>query len=171
MDIDANTFAGWYDRYARKIFAFCFVRTGSREAAEDLTSHTFMRAWDHGSQGKQISNVQGFLFRIAGNLVIDFYRKRGSSPEVSLDDPAAQIDIPDTTPLDDRMDTERALKEIMAFLERLAEPYRDVVVLRYFNDLSVGEIAQIMETSENNVSVRLHRALEQIKKLSHGILS
>jgi RNA polymerase sigma-70 factor (ECF subfamily) len=164
MVINELEFAGIYDQFAPKIFKFCFFRVNSREEAEDIAAQTFMRAWDHIADGKDVSNIQGFLYRIAGNLIIDHYRKNKDKREVSIDDPKFTIDIPDRSDMTEHIDTGIMLQEIREKVNELPENYREVVTLKYLDDLSIKEIAEIMDTSENNISVRLHRGIEKLKE-------
>lgn len=166
MRIDEAQFASIYDQFAPKIFKYCYFRVSSREEAEDLSSQVFIRAWDHIAEGNEVTNVQGFLYRIASNLVIDFYRKRKDWREISLDDPANPIDIPDASDPSEKLDREGAIRELQKKLQQLPDHYREVIILKYVNDLSIQEIAEIIQTSENNVSVRIHRAIEKLKSLT-----
>ncbi|MEK7615651.1 MAG: RNA polymerase sigma factor [Patescibacteria group bacterium] len=166
MVIDTATFEKIYDDFAPKIFKFCYFRVSSKEEAEDIASLVFIRAWDHIAVGKEVTNVQGFLYRIANNLVIDFYRKNKDKRELSIDDPVNPIDVPDKADFVEQLDQRMLVQEIQGKLERLQDNYRDVIVMKYINDLSIKEIAEVLETSENNISVRLHRAIEKLKTLT-----
>ena len=166
MRIDEAQFASIYDQFAPKIFKFCYFRVSSREEAEDIVSQVFFRAWDYVVAGKEVKNVQGFLYRIASNLIIDYYRKHKDKREVSLDDPANPIDIPDASNMVDRIDQNMMISDVRYRLEQLPENYREVIVLKFINELSIKEIAEVMQTTENNISVRLHRAIEKIKSIA-----
>ncbi|OGN29829.1 MAG: hypothetical protein A3A33_00890 [Candidatus Yanofskybacteria bacterium RIFCSPLOWO2_01_FULL_49_25] len=163
--IDEADFSGLYDKYARKIYTYCYFRVRSREEAEDIASQTFTKAWDHVSSGKDVENVAGFLYRIAHNLIIDHYRKGKSDHESSLDDPLHPIDIPIHDQTSELLDRKRREQEVFRKLEELPEPYQEVIVLRYVNELAVKEIAIALAESENTVSVRIHRALAKLKSL------
>ena len=166
MIIDAKEFERIYDEFARKIYKYCFFRVSSKEEAEDISALVFIRAWDHASAGKRVDSVQAFLYRIASNLIIDHYRKGRERMETTLDDPSHQIDIEDRSPdLAVISDRELLLKTVRKNIALLPGGYGEVIVLRYFNDLSVKEIAEILKTKENNISVRLHRGIEKLKKM------
>ena len=165
MRIDESQFADIYDHFAPKIFKYCYFRVSSREEAEDIASQVFIRAWDHIIAGGRVTNIQGFLYRIASNLVIDFYRKRRDRRETSLDDPQNPIDIPDTSDPSEKLDRKVKIKALSEKLRLLPDHYQEIIVLKYVNDLSIQEIAMMMQTSENNISVRMHRAIEKLKSL------
>src|SRR3989344_9034205 len=123
MDIDTAAFEKIYDDFAPKIFKFCYFRVSSKEEAEDIASQVFIRAWDHISAGKEVTNVQGFLYRIASNLVIDFYRKNKDKRELSLDDPENPIDIPDKAAFVEQLDLRIQVQEIQKTLHELPDNY------------------------------------------------
>lgn len=165
MILDEQAFSEVYDQYARKIYTYCYFRVKSREEAEDIAAQTFIRAWDHVVAGGEIENTVGFLYRIARNLIIDHYRKGRDSHEVTLDDPLHPIDIPVHDRTAEVLDLKRLEKLVFENLERLLPQYQEVIVLRYVQDLSVKEIAAVLDASENTISVRIHRALEKLRAL------
>ena len=165
MAIDERTFEGIYDEFAPKIFKFCYFRVSSKEEAEDISAQVFIRAWDHITAGKEVTNTQGFLYRIATNLVIDYYRKNKDKLETSIDDPANPIDVPDSYDFVETIDRRKAIQDIQQILKKLPDAYREIITLKYINDLSIKEIAEVMDTTENNISVRIHRATDKLKSL------
>jgi RNA polymerase sigma-70 factor (ECF subfamily) len=157
-----------YEQYADAIFRHCFFRLSDRERALELTQETFTRAWDYLRAGKEIEKFRPFLYRVAGNLVIEEYRKKKTvSLDAFLDDefhdesmlPALHDDDA-LERLADAFEGEQA----RAALDKLSPPYREVVVLRFIDGLSPKEIAAHLEERENTVSVRLHRALAELRK-------
>ncbi len=148
-----------YTEYSDAIFRYCFFRVSNREVAKDLTQEVFIRTWQSLEKGKQIENIKAFLYKVAGNIVIDYYRKH---KEVSLDDLKEKgVDfVKEDRAAIDFMDTQRVLKE----LHRLPEKYRQPVELRYIEDMSPGQIAEVLGGSENSISVKIHRGVEMLKK-------
>ena len=153
---------GAYDQYSDAIFRYCFVRLRQREVALDLTQDAFIRTWEYLRQGNSIENIRAFLYRVANNLIIDYVRKRRESSLDSLMEQGFDVPFEEKSILHAKLDAQYALKVV----DKLDDKYRDVVVLRYIEDLPIKEIAQIIGESENVVSVRLHRAIQQVKKLS-----
>lgn len=157
------TFLKAYDKYADGIFRLCYFKTSDRELAKDLTQQTFMQTWSYLKAGKEVRDFRPFLYRLANNLVIDWYRRR--KPE-SLDtllesgwEPSDEaVDISQTA------DFNLALK----LLTKLPADDQELIIWRYVEDLSPQQIAEIIKEKENTVSVRLHRALEKIKKIIHN---
>lgn len=150
-----------YEDLSDAIFRHCYFRIGDRERAKDLMQDTFTRSWQYILSGTEIKNLKAFLYRVANNLIIDEYRKK---KELSLDGLMAEGFDPG---FDDRSRLEHGIdaRLIMATVNRMDEKYRDAVMMRYVDDLSPKEIAEALGESENNVSVRIHRGIKQLKEI------
>jgi len=155
-------FLNAYDEFSDAIFRHCYFRVSDREKAKDLMQETFIRVWRYVDQGKEeVKNLKAFIYRIASNLIIDEYRKKKSS---SLDD----LQEAGFDPMgDDKSDIENQLegKEMLEILNQLEEIYREVIVMRYIDNLTPTEIAQQIGESENNVSVRINRGIKQVREI------
>lgn len=150
-----------YEDYADAIFRYCFVRIRHRELARDLMQDTFIKTWDYLRNGNQVNNIRAFLYKVANNLIIDYSRKK---KEASLDALMDQgFDASGTE--EEVMATTIDAQYVVKMLTRLDEKYRDVIYYRYVDDLPIQEIAEIIGESDNVVSVRLHRGIQQLKKL------
>lgn len=156
-------FLGAYDQFADAIFRHCVFRVSDREKAKDLAQGTFVRLWDYMSQGKEIDNMRAFLYRIANNLIIDEYRKKkDESLDRMRDEEGFDIGFEPRHDIETRDEYERA----QALLECLPDKYREVLVMRHIDGLSVKDIARLTHESENVVSVRIHRAIEKLNTLA-----
>ncbi len=150
-----------YDDYADAIFRHCALRISDRERGKELMQETFLKAWESVRRGTKVENMRAFLYKIANNLIIDTYRRdRG---EVSLEDMAEEqgFDPPD---LRTDMDVERVVAggEIMDKLQKLEEPYRTALVMRYVDGLEPKDIADMLGITANVASVRIHRGLKHL---------
>ena len=152
-----------YEAHADAIFRHCFFRVSDHELAKDLMQETFTRTWEYLQNGTNNPvNLRAFLYRVAGNLVIDHYRKKKSySLEELTERTGFDPSIDHTDHLMNTIDAKRAL----ALLPQLPDQYRSVLVLRYVDDLSPQEIAAITGESQNTVSVRIHRATQKLREL------
>jgi RNA polymerase sigma-70 factor (ECF subfamily) len=150
-----------YDAYADSIFRFCFFKTSHRDVALDLAQEVFVRLWQQLLREKQIHNVQSLLYTIARNLVIDWYRKRKSLSLDELIEGGEQFGVSAHT------DIEHAAEaaEVLRVIEKLDDAYREVLLLRYVEDLPPREIAVILGESVNAVSVRINRATRKAREL------
>jgi len=153
-------FSSIYDKYVDKIYRFIFIKVSSQEIAEDLCSETFLRGWQVFKERRDIENPPAFLYQIARNLVIDHYREKGKAKIVSAE--YTQITDP-RTDLEEKAISSSDLDNIRQALAGLKEDYQTVVIWHYLDDLSVPEIAKILDKSEGAVRVSLHRALKTLK--------
>lgn len=153
-------FLAAFDAYADAIFRFCFVKTSDRELAEDLTQETFTRLWQAMREGRELSEMRGFLYAIARNLVIDWYRKK---KPVSLE----RLNEEGFDPADRNVDIETDVdrKEVLRTILKLPDEDREILLLRFAEGLSPKEAAEALGISANLASVRSHRALEKLKHL------
>jgi RNA polymerase sigma-70 factor (ECF subfamily) len=150
-----------YERYADAIYRHCFFRVFSKPLAEELTQETFLKTWQYLAQGKEVENLRAFLYRVANNLIIDYVRKK---KEDHLD--ALLENAPDLEPsYDVRQDLETAelAREAKAAMEGLKEDEREILTMRYVDELDLKEIAEVLDISVNNVSVRLNRAMKELR--------
>ncbi len=156
-----KAFVAAYDEYGDAIFRFLAMKISDREVARDLTQETFTRAWDFCVEGGEIRDWKPFLYRTAYNLVVDTYRKKRS---VSLD---ALINDQGFAIADEAAGKENIMRaemtRIRAAIDTMDETYRDILLMRYVEDLLPQDIARITGLSENVISVRIHRGVEKLK--------
>lgn len=164
MDHLQKEFGKLYDQYVGKIYRFVFLRVNSTETAQDLTSETFVRAWDRfkaGSSRPKVENWAAFLYQIARNLVIDFYREKGEIQTISASyvaDPNPALN------LEERAFFNSDMEQVKKSLSQLGEEHQEVIIWRYLDGLSNKEIAEILDKPEVTVRVIIHRALEALRK-------
>lgn len=154
-------FTDAYDTYADAIFRYCYYRVFDRDKAKDYVQETFCRTWKYIIEGNEIENIRAFLYKTANNFIIDESRKKKA---VSLDNIMEKGFSPS---IDTRQKDENYLtgKEVILIINTLDEKYREAVTMRYIDDLSPKEIASITGDTEDNVSVKIHRGLQKVKKL------
>ena len=158
-----ETFLQSFDAYSDAMFRFCLVKTSNKELAEDLTQETFMRYWQSLVDGKEMSNTRSFLYTIANNLVIDWYRKKKSSSLEVLEE--SGYEPPDTQGLTTLGNAE--VGQILSVIEELEEKDKEVLLLRYVEGLDPRDIAEISGETANVISVRINRAIEKVQKKLH----
>lgn len=153
-------FLSAYDTYADAIFRYCNYKTSDREVALDLTQSTFCKLWIYMQEGQEIVSVRPFLYQIAGNLVIDWYRKKKSDSLENLMEHG--FDPPD---MHNRSDAHTEYAWAMEQLKKLDTETQELIIWRYVEDMTPKEIAALLDEKENTVSMRVYRALKQLKKL------
>lgn len=163
MDEKAKKFSKIYDRCAAKIYRYVFLRVNTREAAEDLTSETFTRGWAaYRNAGEDIKNPQAFLYKVAKNLITDHYRKSGKAQVVSIDDSKDQF-------ADHKVDLEKQamlasdMEGVRKALAGMNEDYQNAIIWRHLEDMSIKEVAYLLDRTEEATRVLLHRAMNDLK--------
>lgn len=154
-------FARVYEEHSKPLFKFCLYKLSNREKAADLVSDTFLRTWQYLAQGNSIENEKSFLYTTARHLIIDEYRKKKN---VSLDfliTLGFEVSYTDEQDVYNYIDGIILLKEV----NKLPSSYSSVIVMRYVKDLSIGDISKILKSSENSISVKIHRGLSKLQKV------
>jgi len=163
---DKETFTEVYDENVSDIYRFIYYKIGSVEEAKDLTSVVFLKTWNH-IQNNTLENaktLRALLYKVARNVIIDYYRDK-SSKTLSLDDERNPIDIALDNNEESRLDNAQDLELIRQKLPLLKVEYREIIIMRFINDLTLEEIADITQKSRGNVRVIIHRALTALKEL------
>jgi RNA polymerase sigma-70 factor, ECF subfamily len=157
-------------RYQHRLMRYLLFLTGNRETAEDLFQEVWMRVLVRGEQFNGKARFETWLFTIARNLVIDQRRKRvlNSLDELvegaTEDDRAMTFEVADDEPSPfDRMANLEDRERIAAVLLDLDTLHREVVVLRFHEELSLEEIAKVTRAPLSTVKSRLYRGLAMIK--------
>lgn len=156
-----------YDANADDIFRHCVFRLRDREKAKEVTQEVFTRTWEYLRSGHDIDNMRAFLYRVANNLIIDTVRVKGRT--TSLDEFLEQgIQIPEDKEKGKDPFFAAEARQLVTLVDKLDDMYREVIVMRYLEDLSVKEIAHHLGETESNVSVRIHRGIAKLRELFNG---
>ena len=165
---DPEAFARLYDHYVTAIYRFVYLKLPSKELTEDVTSETFLRAWQYVQQAEHIDNIRALLYKIARNLIADHYRKQDSSRETLVTFSSLEPSHTDEGDPSDR-DAGRLLVEaradvalILEHMSRLKEDFQDVLTLRLIDGLSFTDIGSILGKTSGNARVIFHRALKAL---------
>lgn len=158
---NGEAFGLLYDCYLAKIYRFVFVKVNNKTIAEDLTHEVFLNAWKNlKSYAQKEFPFSSWLYQIARNEVIDFYRTRKKN--ISLEE--IKEDYLKTQE-DKDLDAEINL-EIIGKLIRLLKPdQQDVIIMRFIEDLNHEEIAATLGKSAGAVRLIQHRAINSLKEL------
>ena len=160
----AAAFSALYEHYYDSIFRYVSFRTGNTTDAEDITAEVFVRMIESIHRFKwQGYPFSSWLFRIAHNLVVDFYRKRGRRRMVSLDN-APPIMEEGVVDADARMDLELRMGDVRKAMENLTDLQREAITLRFAAGLSVAETAKAMGKKDNAVKALQHAGLKKLRR-------
>ena len=160
------------EQYQYRLFRYLLYITGNQERAEDFFQETWIRVLERGHQYDGKFKFEAWLFTIARNLVIDWQRQKKAQSLDSMMDPeeGAGFEIVDEkaeSPLHLFLRGEEKDK-VQASLEQLPAPYREVLLLRFQEEMQLDEIARIQATPISTVKSRLYRGLDALKGLLAG---
>lgn len=155
---DSQAFASVYDLYIGKIYNFIFYKTLHQPLAEDLTSQTFLKAWKNIKQF-QGGNFSAWLYSIARNLVIDHFRAQKEF--LNIDD---CWDLQASDDIFKEVDDRLKIEKIKTAFSQLNSKEREILILRFWQDLSFKEIALILQKNEGAVKMSFGRAVNALKK-------
>ncbi|MDP3986464.1 MAG: sigma-70 family RNA polymerase sigma factor [Candidatus Veblenbacteria bacterium] len=161
---DQAAFGKLYDEYAARIYRFIRFKVPDEAQAEDVLQDTFLKAWQALPKLKLDNlNFSAWLYRIARNLVNDHYRKVYRTP--TMEDIQEHYELAYHAHIEERLDEKIGLEHVQTVLPKLKLDYRQVVELRFVQELSVPEVAQIMRRTELAVRILQYRALKKLRGL------
>ena len=159
------------NRHKDRLFNYIYFIVRSREVAEDIFQETFVKAIVTLQQGRYTNDGKfaAWITRIAHNLVIDQFRNERNENLISNDE--TEIDLFNDARLsegnvENRMVNEQVLKDVRALVDELPDCQREVVFMRYYQDLSFKEIADITGVSINTALGRLRYAVLNMRRIA-----
>lgn len=159
---DHEAYGQFYDLYVDKIYRFVFFKVNSTEDAKDLTSEVFLKTWQYIKNDKAIKNLNAFVYMVARNCIIDFYRDRSRKDDNEEFINEAHMAIGEDNLLLKQIN-KAEIAEILKAMTQLKDEYREAIILHYLNELSAKEMSQILDKSPGAVRVLLYRALNSLK--------
>ena len=152
-------FGKLYDKYVEKIYNFVYYRIQHKETAEDLSSLIFTKALEKiNSFNASKASFSTWLYRIARNSVIDYYRTNKPT-----DDIEAGYEISFKQNIEAEIDAKAQLEKVKKYLNTLPERQRDIILMRVWDGLSHQKISEILEISEGNCKMTFCRAMEKLR--------
>lgn len=160
---DPDLLGGLIERYQHRLFRYLVHFTGDRRLAEDLFQETWLRVLERGRQYDGRSDFMPWLLRLAHNLAVDHFRARRGLSLDELTDPEREqpLQVADARPTPfEQLAASEDRERVSALLGGLPPAYREVVALRFQEDMPLEEIAQVTDAPLSTVKSRLYRALE-----------
>jgi RNA polymerase sigma-70 factor (ECF subfamily) len=159
--LDREAFGQIYDHFSEKLYKFIYFRVGHKEIAEDILADTFVKAWTRIQQVNSPKAFTGWLYKIAKNNIIDYYRVKKITIDLNevvdvLEDLASPIDEVNLI-IEQRI--------VIELIESLPSDQQEVIRYKFFEELENIEIAHIMDKSEGSIRVIQHRAVNKLKEL------
>lgn len=155
-----------FEAFYKKVYQFVYFRTLHKETAEDLTSMVFVKALEHiSSFDKSKAQFSTWIFQIARNSVIDFYRSKKES--VNIED---VWDLQSKENLEQELDIREKLEQVKGYLQTLPARQREIIIMRVWDGLSHKEIAEILSISEANSKMIFSRVLKELTQKMPQVL-
>ena len=161
---DQTAFSELYDEYVDRIYAFIRIKAFGSNEVEDILQEVFIKAWNGCPTLKlEDLNFSAWLYKIASNTLNDYYRKKYRDPQVvGLEQ--AQETVSDSNSTDET-NSNINLEILKANLDKLSDEYKQVIELRFFQEFSVKETAQILNKNSVTIRVWQHRAIKELEHL------
>jgi RNA polymerase sigma-70 factor, ECF subfamily len=164
---DQSAFEELYDKNVDDIYRFIYFKIGKKEEASDLSSAVFLKTWEYLQKNKvgQKETLRALVYKIARNVIIDYYRS-SKGENLSLDDENNRIDVIDDsynieTDISDKIEVD----DLMAKIMELKNEYREILLMRFVNELTLDEIAEITGKKKMNIRVLSHRAIKALREV------
>lgn len=158
---DKFAFGSLYKEFMPRIYRYILYLVSDSQLAEDLTQETFLKTWKYLPKfSSKKGTFQAFVYRIARNLVIDHQRKK----KAVLLRTEFSKKLPSNENLEESYERYEKVGELKEALSKLPDFDRELIVLRYFEELSFSEVAKTVKKKEGSIRVRVHRALVVLKE-------
>lgn len=154
-------FTELYNLYFKKIYRFIYFRVSHKEVAEDLTEDVFVKVFAKLSSLEADASFEGWLYQIARNTVIDYYRDKKIL--VNLDEVENTLEYESN--VIDLLELEEQQKVLLSLIKELGQEQQIVLKLKFFENLDNPEIAELLHKSEGAIRVIQHRAIAKLQSL------
>jgi RNA polymerase sigma-70 factor (ECF subfamily) len=159
---DSGAFGALYEKYIDQIYNYIYFRTSNGKDAEDICSRVFLRALNHIEKYEDRGYpFSAWLYRIAHNLVVNWYRDSERTDEISLLDhyPPPTMD----GSVEETIETRDEAKRLLGIIRALPEDRIELLVLKHVEGLTNLEIGEIMDRTEGAIKALYHRTLESLR--------
>lgn len=162
---DLRNFKALYEKYLTSVFRYCYNRVGrKKEMAEDITSEVFTKAIEKFDkfqwQGKPFV---AWLYTLAHNLIVDYYRAQGKAFKLSYD--SLEIDVAEEKEdIIDDLSKDELKGQLNVAIGTLPEDLKHIFTLKHSQDLTFAEIAELLGRTEGAVKMQYYRGIEACKK-------
>ena len=161
-EYDAQALAEIYDRYAQLIYRYAYRFVGDASLAEDLTSEVFLKLLQVlGTSRAPRTQLQGWLYRVARNLAIDWRRQQAKGVQFSLNEELT----PDGGSPATRLEEQQLHQDLREAIGKLAPSQQQVIVLRFGEGRKLREIGRLMGKSEGAIKLIQYRAIKRLGKI------
>lgn len=159
MGQSQNSFVDYYEQYKNKIFVYFLYRVNfNRTIAEDLTSEVFLKALDHFASFDQDKSFQAWIFAIAHNHLVNYYRVANRETELLENQHISRREL-------EQVETAQELELVMRAINKMEYSDRDILLLRFVDQLSNTEIAELLGKEEGAIRTKMSRSLAKLRSI------
>ena len=167
--IEVDYFSCLYERYEVKLLRYVkrLVHV-TKEEAEDILQEAFIKIWTNLNAFDQNMKLSSWIYRIVHNQAVSWLRKKksfGKDQQVQWND-SDFADITDDTPFGDQTELNDSHIFTIEILEQMPLPYKEVLVLKFLENMSYEEISDVLKIPEGTVATRINRAKKSFRKIS-----
>lgn len=152
-----------YERYASKIFSKCISLLKDEALAQDSTQEIFMKIFTNLAKFGEKSQFSTWVYSITYNFCIDYLRRKKKMQDIFSDDIERAPDLQDEVP--DEALFEWEVKQLKSVLENLPLDDKAILLMKYQDDMSIKEIADLLGKTESAIKMKIKRAKEKAQKL------
>lgn len=158
---ETGAFAEIYNRLFKKIYQFIYFRVSHKETAEDLTEDVFLKAYHKLGSVHTGTSFEGWLYQIARNLIIDYYRQK--RPQVDLEEIEDSLEYEHN--IIDEINLQGRQKLLLGLIKELKKEQQAVIRLKFLEGFGTPEIAALLNKNETAIRVIQHRAISKLREL------
>ncbi|OGK62356.1 hypothetical protein A2446_02345 [Candidatus Roizmanbacteria bacterium RIFOXYC2_FULL_38_9] len=161
---DIDSYGKLFELLSDEIFRYCMIQLHSVPDSEDIVSETFKKAWSYIYKYKK-DNFRAFLYAIARNLIYDYFDDKKKTNITNIDT-FEKFDKHDgKSEILDKVTKDDECQKLHEAIAQLPQDYKEIVILRFIEDLPVQEVAVIIDKSPESVRVTQHRAIAKLKQI------
>ena len=156
---DDLAYATLYNRYKKQVYAFCFKMVMDEDNVKDIVQEVFLKMYEHRLQLAHPEHFRSWLFMIARNQCMTFYRDRRKNTTIDED---LNNELLQTDSLIRSIERSNEVEIVRAYINDLKPEYREVVVLREYQGLSYDEISEVIGSTVSAVKAKLFKARKEL---------
>lgn len=143
-----------FERHYQSLFSFIYRMTSDRDGSEDMVQNVFLRMIKYKHTYKGEGEFKTWMYHLARNVMNDYFKAKSRKIEIEPELYATNYD-----------EKEEQVRLLEMALKKLSEEQREILILSRYQELAYAEIARVLDISEANVRVRIHRAMAQLKTI------
>lgn len=158
-------FSQLYDEHLGRIYRFVYFKVSSDSIAQDICSDVFTRLWKQVSLDKTVKNPSAFLFTVARNSIVDYYRNNDKEKGTANIDDFAHILVDKNQDIHKKAQIKEEMRQVNAAMNGMKEEYRQAVFMYYLEQEPITEVARSLGKSQGATRVIVSRGMKQLRQI------